>query len=299
MRTPIPAYFLTAGPTFSRKARFSGVSGKLVECFLTDVEPRLDDERHTGFERPLVVADVVDIHADPVADAVRVPRPELRTGRIGDETELEQALFDDGLRRALDVERPRADPRGVHAGILRGEHQLVDLTLRRSEPSAYRIGAGDVAGLSFVVRGRVDEQQIALIHAPRRSGVVQRRRIGSAADNRRISGRHRASRQIDALNRGLDFALEAFRPRGPHARDVRFRGDVDALAQQPLFVRRLDLPQPVHVRREVHDPGAEEPLAGAIREGVSSVSGSLIPGVPSSRSASRAVPSSSARKKPS
>ena len=41
-------------------------------------------------------------------------------GRVGDEAELEQAFLDDRFGGLLDVERPIADLRGIHAGILRG-----------------------------------------------------------------------------------------------------------------------------------------------------------------------------------
>ena len=158
--------------------------------------------------------------------------------------------------------------RRLHAGVLRRQHQLVDLALLRREPAAYGIRARDVTGLASVVGRRIHEQQIALFHAARRGRVVQHSRVGTAADDGRISGRHRAARQVDALDRGLDFALEALGPRRSHAGECASDEMSTLCDQHLLLVRRLDLTQRVDGRRQVHDASADKPLARAVGEGV-------------------------------
>ena len=62
--------------------------------------------------------------------------------------------------------------------------------------------------------------------------------------------------------------MVAFGPCRAHAGDVRFRRNVDALAQELLLVGRLDLTQRVNGRRHVDHSRADQALARAIRERV-------------------------------
>ena len=138
------------------------------------------------------------------------------------------------------------------------QHEFVDVALLRRELAVHRIRARDVAGQALEIRGRVHEQQIAVLHLPRRRAVVQRRRVRSAADDGGIAPGHRAVLHVPVLDRGFDFVLPSARPRGLHAFDVRFGGNLDAAAQHLLFVRRLHLPQRREDRRGAERRDARE-----------------------------------------
>ena len=182
-----------------------------------------------GGERLAADADVVHVVADPVGHAVRRPDLELscRSPRSTRPSLTSPARSTSSHAFWMSCVRG-ADLRGLDARLLRGVDDLVQLALRRREPPADRIGAGDVNGQTLVVRGRVDEQHVAVLHLARRLAVVEDGRVRAAADDRRIAPAHGAAAQVDLLDRRLHFVLElaaarprACRPCAPRSKSAR------------------------------------------------------------------------------
>ena len=147
---------------------------------------------------------------------MRVPDPVLIAATVGDEAELQQPGLDDlhGLRVDILQRRPRLA--ALIAFLLRLQHDPVDILLQRRERAADRIGARDVARHVAVVAGGVDEQEIAGLHLPVAVGVVQDRRVRSAADDRRIAPRRRR-RGRGARPRSRPSPRTRTRPAAPRA----------------------------------------------------------------------------------
>ena len=89
-----------------------------IEGAVADVDAGLDREGHARFERTRVVADVVDVQPDPVADAVRVPDTELVARGVGDKTQLHEPGSDDLFDGHFDLTGVMADDRGLDARVL-------------------------------------------------------------------------------------------------------------------------------------------------------------------------------------
>ncbi len=125
---------------------------------------------------------------------------------------------------------------------------------------------------------------------------MQRGRVWTAADDGRIAGRHRAAGEIDASRSPLRPRTRSVRAAPPACRRRAPRRDVDALPEQPLLVRRLDLTQRVNGRRQVHHSSADQTLARAVGEGVFIAQRFVHAGRRLETQRQPAVPSSSARK---
>ena len=109
MRTPMPAYFLSAGPT-SPEGEVFGRVGQLLERFGAD----RSQVRSRTPSRPRAAACSRRRRGRPCQSSAgcrACTRAELRSGRVGDQAEPEQPLLDDRLGRALDVQAQSADAR--------------------------------------------------------------------------------------------------------------------------------------------------------------------------------------------
>ena len=67
----------------------------MIQRSFPDIDAGLDDEGHAGLERPVSLADIVHVHADPVAGAVGVPGSILIPGSVGNEAKIQQGLLHD------------------------------------------------------------------------------------------------------------------------------------------------------------------------------------------------------------
>ena len=91
---------------------------------------------------------------------------------------------DDGHGGPVRVEEVRAGLRGVDAGLLGGEHHVVDPALDVAEAAVDRQRAGDVGGVEAVdLHAHVEQRQVARLHPAVVAYPVQRRRVRAGGDD--------------------------------------------------------------------------------------------------------------------
>ena len=189
--------------------------------------------RHTPVA--LVVAGVVHVEAKPVAGAVHVEalvvaRFDHPVEIAANETEIDEALRQDPHRRLVRLVPSRARAHGIDRGVLRCQHQFVDLALRRTEASVHGERARDVGGVAVDLAAGVDQQQIAVAAAARRSARNAARRRSRRRHDRRVGRRLRAlapelvqELRLDLVSRACRAGRVAWRDgaRQPRCRAAR------------------------------------------------------------------------------
>ena len=213
MRTPMPCH---AG---SMSVRWSAMysPGSMVSTM-----PGSSGARGVAL---LVEADVVHVHAEPVAGAVHVHRlvelllddlvgaaPAACRARAGRPTSVRTARWCGSSKRAPGAHR-------VDRGELRGEHQLVDRALATREAGADREGARHVGAVEVVLGAGVDEQQVVRLEPAVVGRVVQDGGVGAAGDDRRVGGAGGAVAAEDVVDQRLDLVLPAPGARLTHGGD--------------------------------------------------------------------------------
>ena len=92
-------------------------------------------------------------------------------------SDVEQRVF------LIPAAHDNARLQGGESGILRAEDNVVNLALARCVFSVGRNGARDVGGVTGVLRAHIHDDNIAVLDFSRKLVVVQRRGIGTRADN--------------------------------------------------------------------------------------------------------------------
>src|SRR4029450_1932335 len=162
-----------------------------------EVEPGLDRQHHAGLQHarfPVdpVVADVVDVHAEPVPGAVHVElavvvHRERLLEAVRQRTERDETLGEHAPRRLVHRLVAVARPRGRDAGQLRAQDDLVDGPLRGRETPVGRGRARDVGRVVAPLAAGVDEQEVAVLHLPVVLAVVEDARVGARRDDGRVA----------------------------------------------------------------------------------------------------------------
>src|SRR5262249_2025076 len=138
-----------------------------------------------GFQRAAILAGIVNVEADVMAEAVNVVLAErlavliLAVGVdvvVGD---FLQALVALGAESYSGLElRER--------GVLRSQHDVVDLELARREFAVRGNGARNVGGIAGILCGDIHHYDVAVLNLARELVVMQRRGIWTGADDRRV-----------------------------------------------------------------------------------------------------------------
>src|SRR5918995_2708283 len=137
-----------------------------------NVDAGLDGQRHSGLEHAplladLVVADVVHVHAEPVAGAMHEEAPvrallDERRYLAFEDAELHQPMCDRADRGVVRLIPVIAGLRLGDGCVLRVQHDLVDGALLRREATVHRERAGDVRSVKLVLAPGIDQQQVAV-----------------------------------------------------------------------------------------------------------------------------------------
>src|SRR2546423_4818323 len=138
-----------AAPARQIDPGFDGDRSAIIQC-----------TRQTGAQTRVLV----DLQADAVAEAVAAELAEAGAG-------------DDGARGGGHVRARHPRRQRLPAGLLRGEHQVVDLDLPVGPGPADHEGAGHVGMIALIHRPEVDLQELALADPPLPGPVVRHRRV--------------------------------------------------------------------------------------------------------------------------
>ncbi len=140
-----------------------------------------------------------------------------------------------------------------NGGLLRAEHNPIELALARREFAVHRNGARDVARVAIALRGGIDHHQLAAIHAPPVRHVVQDGAVRPGADDGRIGRPFAAPVEKGTEQRGghLVFVL-AGRQLLPDCA-MGFDAHVGRVLDGSDLRRRLFHPQLGDERRRVGD----------------------------------------------
>ena len=92
-----------------------------------------------GRERRPAVADIVDVDAEEMAGAVRIPHLVLVARCIGDEAQLQQACLDHLDRLVVHVLQRYAGAGRRIASLLSLQHDAVDVLVERGKRAADRV----------------------------------------------------------------------------------------------------------------------------------------------------------------
>ena len=150
-------------------------------------------------------------------------------------------------------------------GLLRGQHDVVQLALRRREAAARREGAGDVGRVAVEFAGGVDQDQVAVLGNRVAGRVVQHAGIRAGRDDRRVSRRLRAEFAERVEQLGFEFVLaHAGMARG-HRAAMRLRGNLSGAAHDGEFVVVLEEPHLVEQRDQVARGSGRGDAAAALR----------------------------------
>ena len=197
------------------------------------IEPRLHGQHHAGFQLApvavvLVGADVVHVHAQPVAGAVHViglVRLVLDQilGLAVQDTQFHQSLGQHLDRRFVRFVPVSSRTRTLDSSPLRLQHQVVDGPLGRTEATIDRKGAGDVRGIAVQLTAGVDQHQIAVAQWGGVLDIVQHTGVLAAGDDARIGQMPSTGQRALVLKLGLQPCLVQTRAAQTHQLAVRAR----------------------------------------------------------------------------
>src|SRR5581483_7890008 len=121
------------------------------------------------------------------------------------------------------------------------EHGLVDLALLGRELARDGERARHVGGVAAALAGRIDEDEVARLHAAAVLVVVKNAGIGTTAHDRGVGLRLAAEEAASALEEPLDLVLEAPVADRARAADVSDGRDLGGAAHEPDLVLVLHL----------------------------------------------------------
>src|SRR5207249_2560287 len=163
-----------------------------AEILFGDVDAGLNGNDHAGLESGAMVAGVVNVQADGMAEAVDEIGPE------GFAMEIFPVRVDVVVGNFLHALVAFAAK--IHArlelgegGVLRAENDFIDFTLARGELAIGGKGARDVRGITGVLRTNVKNDDVAIFDFARELVVVERGGIQAGADNGRVALRFRTT----------------------------------------------------------------------------------------------------------
>jgi hypothetical protein len=148
-------------------------------------------------------------------------------------------------------------------GELGPQHHLVDRALRGREPPVDRERPGDVRGVVAVLAAGVDQEQVAIDHAPLVLDVVQDARVGPRGHDGRIGVARRALGPEDELDRRLHLVLVHAGPRVAHGLDVGVAADLTGTTLPRQLGGRAAQAQLVDDRARILDPHRRREAAAA------------------------------------
>ena len=122
---------------------------------------------------------------------------------------------------------------------MRAENNVINLALAWREFSVGRKRARDVGGVSGVLRADIHDDDIAVLDLARKLVVVQRRGIGSGADNGRVGLRLRASHGMDFHHFRGNLIFPQAGAHHVHGVQLRVEGKIDGLAKKAISVGDL------------------------------------------------------------
>lgn len=214
-----------------------------------DVDARLDGQRHADFQHApfaadLVLADVMYIHAQPVAGAVHVKR---LIGFAGDQfvdlalqqTEFHQPRGNDSNRGFVRLIPVLVRGDFGERCFLRGQDQFVDRFLLGRKLAVDRPGTSDVAGVAIDLATGVDQHQIAVLEQRVILLVMQDAAVAPGGDDRTV-GRHlRPALAEFVVEFGFEAVLVEPSPTGLHRTDMSLRRNPCGFAHHLHFCRRF------------------------------------------------------------
>src|SRR5690554_2240266 len=199
----------------------------------TDVAARLNGHDHTRdevapFAVLFVLACVMHVAAEPMARAVHVETAVVARFENGLKAALEQAEIQHALREHFNGGFVRSIPMLAWTGfgpggVLGCKHELIDVALWPGETAIDRERASDIGGITVEFAARIDQQEIAVLHATVVLDVMQDAGIGTARDDGWI-GRPLAAGAAKGVQKlCFDFVLETARTRDAHCAAMRVR----------------------------------------------------------------------------
>src|SRR5437660_3544943 len=128
-------------------------------------------------------------------------------------------------RDAVELTHRDARTQRIECRLLGTEYQVVNRFLALGEAPVHGNRARHVGRVLTPLRAGIHDDEIAVFGAAAVDVVVQRRRVGAAADDRRIAKAIGSVTTEALLEYRYDFVLVHPRPRSAHRREVS--GDAD------------------------------------------------------------------------
>jgi hypothetical protein len=224
------------------------------EIFFGDVNAGLDGDDHAGFERFAILAGIVDVEADVVAEAVNeilAKRFAVKILAVG--IDVVEGNFVDALGAALAIIHAWFD--GGESGVLRAEDDFINFALARREFSVGGKRARDVGRVPRVLSADVEDDDVSVFDFARKLVVVQRGGIGAGADDGGVAFGFRAAHGVDFDHFGGDLVFVQAWLHHAHGGEVSVERKLDGLREKRNFAGRFDLAQFADVGANVFQLG--------------------------------------------
>ena len=137
----------------------------------------------------------------------------------------------------MDQALPQAGAHHVERGLLRRQHQFIQVALRRGKAAIDGPGAGDVRGIAIELAASVDQQQFAVVQYRVVGAVVQHAGVGTAGDDGRIGRELRAAAAKLVQQFGFDRVFMQAWAGGAHGAHMGRAGNGGGAPHQVLLLR--------------------------------------------------------------
>src|SRR6516162_9286326 len=131
-----------------------------AQILFGDVDARFDGNHHSGLQRAAIVARIVYVKADLVAQAMNeilAERPALAVFSVRVDIvvgDVHQPIF------LASAGKMRAGLEGCERRVLCAKNNLVDFALPRCEPAARGKSACDVRGIAGILRSDIEDDDV-------------------------------------------------------------------------------------------------------------------------------------------
>src|ERR1700722_14936617 len=177
-----------------------------AEIFFGDVNARLDGDDHAGREGFAILARVVDIQTDMVAQSVNEILAERFAVQIfAVRIDVVVGNLVDALGAFLAIVHAGLD--GRQSGILRAENDFIDFALPGCEPAIGGERACDVGGVAGVLRADVEDDHVPVFDFAGQLVIVQHGGVRTGADDGGVAFGLRTAHGVDFDHFGGNLIL--------------------------------------------------------------------------------------------
>src|SRR5260370_4216423 len=225
-----------------------------AEILLGDVDARLDGDDHSGLQRRAVLAGVVNVKADMMAEAVNEILAEgfaMEIFSVG--VDVIVGEFVDAFVALGTV--IRTGLQCSDGSMLRTEDDVVDFALAWRELAISGQRARDVRGVTGVLSADVEDDDVAVFYLAGELVVVQRGRVRAGANDRRVAFGFRSVPGVDFNHFCRDLIFVEPWVHQFHCFEVRVHGQINRVLQEGDFAGRLDLAEGANLRANIFQLG--------------------------------------------